>query len=588
MKTNHTNIFRIIVFTIAIFFVATGVIAQVQMAENKDLAKFSSPKTVSKFDSKTGVLNVKVLEETDAFYAIQMQKTTTSDINKGDVVFIKFKTRCLSTKNETSEGAFTIYVQQAKSPWVKTISMEITPSSEWRDFFIPFQSHHKFPAKEGAICFGFGGVGEQEIEIKDFEVINYQNTKKLGDLPRTPSKYKGMEADAPWRKDAQERIEKIRKQDLIISVVDQDGNNVEGAEIELKQTNSEFPFGSVISVPYFDSPKSALYKQKFLENFNASCPENAFKWNAIGTQDPKESQNYQRLKKYLQWTQEHNLKMRGHVLLWGRKRHLPEYARTMLDSPKQLRDTILEHVDLMVKTFKGEIKEWDVVNEPFDNHEIADILGEDIYIDCFKQAKKDNPKAKLYLNDYGILSNPAKGNKHAQFTFELAQKLIESNCGITGIGLQSHFGSSLTSPERAYEILEHFAQLGLDIRITEFDVDQNDEEMQAAYLRDFLTICFSHKSVKGFQHWGFWEGARWKPNAAMFDINWRAKPNQKVWEELTQRQWRTNFTGKSSTNPIELRGFKGDYVATAKLGQKSATKTFKLGDKKKSVVLEIK
>src|SRR6266446_3502414 len=46
--------------------------------------------------------------------------------------------------------------------------------------------------------------------------------------------YKGREADAPWRKEAQARIDKFRKGDLSIVVNDATGKPVSGADVSIK------------------------------------------------------------------------------------------------------------------------------------------------------------------------------------------------------------------------------------------------------------------------------------------------------------------------------------------------------------------
>jgi hypothetical protein len=47
-----------------------------------------------------------------------------------------------------------------------------------------------------------------------------------------------------------------------------------------------------------------------------------------------------------------------------------------------------------------------------------------------------------------------------------------------------------------------------------FDINTDDEELQADYTRDFLTLAYSHPTVVGVQLWGFWERSHWKPEAA--------------------------------------------------------------------------
>jgi len=115
--------------------------------------------------------------------------------------------------------------------------------------------------------------------------------------------------------------------------------------------------------------------------------------------------------------------------------------------------------------------------------------------------------------------------------------------------------------------LDLLSKAGLPIQITEFDVNTQDEELQADYTRDFLIACFSHPSVTGFTMWGFWEGAHWKSDAAMFRRDWSPKPNAAVWRELVTKQWTTDVTQKTkSDGKLQSRGYLGTYeiIITAK------------------------
>ena len=131
---------------------------------------------------------------------------------------------------------------------------------------------------------------------------------------------------------------------------------------------------------------------------------------------------------------------------------------------------------------------------------------------------------------------------------------------IDGIGLQSHFDSNLTAPSRVLELLDQFAAFGKDLQVTEFDISMPDEQVQADYTRDFLTVCFSHPAIKGFLMWGFWEGAHWEPVAAMIRRDWSTKPNYAVWNDLLYNQWWSDFRGTTGADGVfRTRGFLGDY-----------------------------
>ena len=125
--------------------------------------------------------------------------------------------------------------------------------------------------------------------------------------------------------------------------------------------------------------------------------------------------------------------------------------------------------------------------------------------------------------------------------------------------------------------LDRFARLGLPIAITEFDINSEDEQLQADYTRDFLTACFSHPAVSEIVTWGFWEKRHWFPKAALWRADWSLKPNGKAWVELTTRKWWTQASGTTdSQGRYGARGFLGQYRVTATYKGKRAEQTVTL------------
>jgi endo-1,4-beta-xylanase len=100
------------------------------------------------------------------------------------------------------------------------------------------------------------------------------------------------------------------------------------------------------------------------------------------------------------------------------------------------------------------------------------------------------------------------------------------------------------------------------VRFTEFDINTDDEELQADYTRDFLTLAYSHPAVVGVQLWGFWEQAHWIPRAAMY-------ARRLVGEAQRPRRgrsscWSAGARGRRAATDAQGqwrgRGFHGDYV----------------------------
>jgi GH35 family endo-1,4-beta-xylanase len=351
-------------------------------------------------------------------------------------------------------------------------------------------------------------------------------------------------------------------------VVDPSGHPVAGAEVRIEMLRHAFHFASTAQVRRITGTEQddRIYREKLLELFNASGPENATKWGAwIGEWDP-EAWNRDETLKALAWMSEHGLEPRGHVLVWPGTRNLPDLVRDLLpERDPSVPEIVLEHIDEITQTTKGFINEWDVINEPFDNHDLMDIYGPEIMVDWFERARTNLPTAELYLNDYGILSDRGRNLDHQQHLENTLHYLIDNGAPVTGLGLQGHMGEAVTEPVQLLKVLDRYATAfpDLKIKITEFDVQTYDEQYQADYTRDFMTVMFSHPSVVGVQLWGFWAGAMWKPEAALYREDWSEKPNLIAYRDLVFDQWWTSEQGTTAGDgTFTGRGFFGRHRAT--------------------------
>jgi hypothetical protein len=158
------------------------------------------------------------------------------------------------------------------------------------------------------------------------------------------------------------------------------------------------------------------------------------------------------------------------------------------------------------------------------------------------------------------------------------------------LGFQGHFNENVTAPETVLAILDRFAkETTAELQITEFDINTRDEPAQAAYTRDFLTICFSHPRITGFNMWGIWEGDQWLPNGAFYRKDWSVKPNGKVLEELLTKTWWTNANVTTDgTGKAELLSFLGTQKVSAIIDGKQSEAIVVLMQPGKIVSITIK
>jgi GH35 family endo-1,4-beta-xylanase len=399
--------------------------------------------------------------------------------------------------------------------------------------------------------------------------------------------YIGRAPNAAWRKAADERIEKHRKADLEIRVVDQDGNPVPGAEVSVRQKQHAFGFGTMLSAKLLNDQTELgeQYRKHFLELFNYATVNQFyyFQWKTPKLADYSRTLAVNALK----WLEQHDIPIHGHVLVWWFK------DNNIRKSKQKVHERVVQHIDETIgfPEIGKRVQHWDVQNEPCSNSDIFNKLGRDSIAEWFRRSHAHAPEATLFLNEAGLCSR--MDDKHwkarVDFTYALAKEIKDSGAPIHGLGLQSHHIASLAPIPEVIKTLDRFAELGLELQVTEYDIrllpstnsrksgfEKNwrtpgppippeMEQLEADYLRDYLTACFSQPAMTAFIMWGFTENHHWLYNAPLLRKDWRPKPAGLVWKDLVYRQWWTKANGATDDSGIfHTRGFLGDYEITVR------------------------
>ena len=517
------------------------------------------------------------------FWKGQLMFPVTTSLKSGDVVLAHFFMRSVENTYESGNSFVTVFLEDISTNG-KYLTREVSASFEWVEYYLPATVTDTQAGGNLELKFGFGaGSRAQVFDIAGVELYNYGDFD-ISQLPSTRPSYEGRAEDASWRTAANERIELHRKGDFAITVIGADGNPASTTTVDINLLKHAYHFGSVTvgKVLAGNDSDSTIYKEKVLELFNQSGPENDLKW---APWEGEWGNNYNKVQTLagLQWLRDNGLYTRGHVMVWPSKRNLPNLMQNYLpegdpaSANPQAKQAVLDHIDDIASASANYLDEWDVINEPYDNHYLMDAFGDQVMVDWFNRARTNLSDHKLYLNDYSILSAGGRNAVHQQHFEDTLQYLVDNEAPITGIGMQGHFGDSPTGIELVYSILNRYntAFPELDIRVTEFDVNSEDEELQADYTRDFLTIMFSHPATVGVQLWGFWAGAHYSPKAALFTEEWREKPNATAWKNQIYTVWWNNFKGQTNTEgQYSQRGFYGEYEAIVLVNGENQTFNF--------------
>ena len=136
----------------------------------------------------------------------------------------------------------------------------------------------------------------------------------------------------------------------------------------------------------------------------------------------------------------------------------------------------------------------------------------DFIATAFRAARAADPNAKLYANDFNIEGSGAKANAY----MNLIRTLKSQGVPIDGIGLQAHFIVGQV-PSTLQQNMQAFANLGVDVAITELDVRMTlpaTPALLAQQQRDYQTVIQACKAVSrcvGITLWDFTDKFSWVP-----------------------------------------------------------------------------
>ncbi|SNT50217.1 endo-1,4-beta-xylanase [Asanoa hainanensis] len=251
--------------------------------------------------------------------------------------------------------------------------------------------------------------------------------------------------------------------------------------------------------------------------FGSVTPENEMKW--AYTEPQQGSFSYGNADRIVNHARSRGMAVRGHTLLWHSQQ--PSWAQNM--SGSALRNAMNNHVTQVASYYRGKIHSWDVVNEAFADgsgggrrDSNLQRTGNDWIEVAFRLARAADPSAKLCYNDYNTDGVNAKSTGIYNMVRDFRSRGVPIDC----VGFQSHLTNSAPSDYQAN--LQRFADLGVDVQITELDISgSNQANAYAAVTR----ACLAVSRCTGITVWGIRDSDSWRTgqNPLLFDGNGNKK-----------------------------------------------------------------
>lgn len=276
----------------------------------------------------------------------------------------------------------------------------------------------------------------------------------------------------------------------IVSNSSQDNQTFAESELQSlqKAANGLFKIGTALNERQLSGgdPKAL---ELTIQHFNAIVAENCMKSGRI---QPVEGEFvWEHADRFVEFGEKHGMEINGHTLIWHSQ--APKWFFVDEEGNDVSKEVLIErmttHINTLVGRYKGRVHTWDVVNETilddgsWRNSKFYQILGEDFVKIAFELAHQADPHARLFYNDYSM----ALPGKRAGVV-AMVKKLQDQGVKIDGIGMQGHVGLDYPSLEEFEKSIKAFADLGVEVMITEMDVSSlpNPNQHQGAEITDAI------------------------------------------------------------------------------------------------------
>ncbi|MGW7219642.1 endo-1,4-beta-xylanase [Streptomyces sp. NPDC054826] len=238
--------------------------------------------------------------------------------------------------------------------------------------------------------------------------------------------------------------------------------------------------------------------------FNSVTAENEMKIDA--TQPQRGQFDFSAGDRVYNWAVQNGKEVRGHTLAWHSQQ--PGWMQSLNGSA--LRQAMIDHINGVMNHYKGKITQWDVVNEAFADGSSGarrdsnlERSGSDWIEVAFRTARAADPSAKLCYNDYNVEDwTWAKTQAMYRMVRDFKQRGVPIDC----VGFQSHFNSGSPYNSNFRTTLSEFAALGVDVAVTELDIQGASPTTYAAVVND----CLAVSRCLGVTVWGVRDSDSWR------------------------------------------------------------------------------
>ncbi len=319
-------------------------------------------------------------------------------------------------------------------------------------------------------------------------------------------------------------------------------------------------FGSAVSAnPRGGSFDNPAYAALLRANCGLLVAENEMKWQHL--RPAPDRFDFAAFDRMLGWGERNGMAMRGHNLLWHRRKWMPRWLEAQDFGARPATEAariLTTHIRTVTQRYGTRIASYDVVNEAVtpDTGGLEETAlsramgGVEATLDlAFRTARAAAPHAELVYNDY--MSWEPGNARHRDGVLRLLEGFRRRGTPVDALGVQSHIMTQgadghagvLAQQDAWRQFLKTVSDMGYGLLITELDVRDNGlpvaigprDRGVAEYARAYLDATLAFPQLRDVVAWGMCDRFSWiegfEPRAdkaarrpCPYDEAYRAKP----------------------------------------------------------------
>ncbi|MFA6724204.1 MAG: endo-1,4-beta-xylanase [Lentisphaeria bacterium] len=535
-------------------------------------AGYGSFKVIDAEEGESGnILQANVTQTSAKPWSMELLQELDSDMEHGSVLHISFEYKI------TPNYSFHFYWQVQASPWPKLLSLKFTePVDSWKSVQVAVPIHEDYFAKKTAFSFHLAEALGQ-LELRNLSAKLYPPGHDPEKLQTNVSPVLGGDFyDKDWRALVLQKIECNRKGLLQLSL-QKEGKALPRVKVALRQKSSSFSLGVEASAallsPNILKRRELSQLQAQIAPFFGLLPD----YRKISLGNPlfehisfydgmlwRDYETWGRavLPALLKQCQAAGKTLRGHALFTPAYMFAPPKCRGL--SRDKLWEQLMKHIETMCRQFSAELQAWEVLHGAIEYNEIYNFIGVESIPEAFKLARKNAPGRQLLLSDLNSLGEISEVplNDLIELLEWLKAEEVEIDALVLGVNLKRLD----VAPQSMEKRLERLAsKSSLPVYIRDFAVNEENPDIQADMLRDYLLLFFSRRELRGVSLGELWETALVNANMAYYDKKMQPKKAMLAIQKLMQEDWQSNLELESDENgELETSLFLGRYDLEAR------------------------